>query len=446
MVAANHIVGTAVTVISAILLSKILGPKLYAIYAICTSLSGALRPICRLGVNACLLTQKEQPGDHDYQTALSTMLLCSMVVVTTATALIPWLGCFTTITEISWPAAVAIALLPLHVLSLPALTRLERNLQFKPVVMIELAGQVLGQSVGISLAFCGWGVWGPLTGWGIRAVFQAVSPWVVIGRLPRLSWDGKNALRMIRFGFGYVVASTFAQSRNLLFLSVVGRILGQESVGHIGLTLRAAGLIAPFRAAAARVALPALSPIARIPDALRKGLVSVVETELLLSAPVTIVAVSLYPVCIHLLLGPAWQQSIPLFPWIAAGSLLVSAHTTSLGALHIRGYFFESIVSTGICNLALMVCSARLGNLMGVEGCAAAAVVTWPMCWIQEWFAHQRLGTRGAVNGIAWAVGGAAACLSWRLGPWLLAVPAVIVVVTRVAIHSRFKQILSAIN
>lgn len=446
LVAVNHTVGAVVTVISALLLSKVLGPHFFAIYIFCSSLSGVSRIASRLGVNACLLTQSEDPKAEDYQVAMATMLGLSVVVACLVTLLLPVLGQFSRISDLFWPGVITVALLPLNVFSLPALTRLERGLKFRPVVMIELASQVLGQVVGISLAFYGWGIWGPLTGWVVRALFYGIVPWMVLGFRPRVAWDSKKAWRMVKFGSGYEVATSLGQSRSLVFLSVIGRVLGQEAVGYMGLTLGVVGLIAPFRAAAARVIIPTLSPIAHITDALRKVVNAAVETELLLSAPVTILATAVYAPSVKLLLGSTWQPTISLFPWVAAGALLASAHAASLSALHIRGFFRESIFSTCIGLAALVGAIAGLGRYGGMEGCAAAAVVIWPASWVNEWFSNRRLGTHWSKNGVAWAIGGAGVCLAWRLGPMILILPVVICVATRTAVQERAKAIFAAFS
>lgn len=444
VVAANHIVGAVVTVVSAVLLSKALGPQAFAVYALCTSLSGVSRVCSRLGVNACLLSQKNDPDEKEYHVALTVMLVASAVVSLATIAVLPLLGHFSRIPSLFWPGVYTVLILPLHVLSLPALTRLERTLRFTPVVVNELASQVLGQAVGIALAFMGWGVWGPLTGWLVRSLFCAVVSWWAVRLLPRLDWDRDSAWRMVRFGFGFVMATAAQQSRNVVLLSVVGRVLGQEAVGHMGLTLRAVGLIAPFRAAVARVILPALAPIAHIPETLRKSVHAVVETELLLSVPVTVVAVAIYPLVGHLL-GPSWQPTVLLFQWVAAGSLLSSVHAASLSSLHVRGYFIESITSTCIGILALVVALHVLASFSGNEGGAMALTIVWPTCWFQEWLAHRRVGTTWSRNGVAWAVAGASACLVWRFGPWMLLIPSIVVAGSLSAITYRARTVLEVV-
>jgi O-antigen/teichoic acid export membrane protein len=303
---------------------------------------------------------------------------------------------------------------------------MERALRYKPVVMIELGGQILGQGLGITLAFNGFGVWGPILGLAARSLFQGVAPWFVLRVAPRPSWNTPNFFRMMKFGMGYVASTSIRQGRDLLLLIAVGRVAGQDAVGQMGLALRAAGLVNPFRSAVARVILPALAPIAGKPDALRKFVNEAVETELLLSIPLVVTAVALYQPALRLLLGPAWQATAILFPWIAAEAILASAHATTLSALHVRGFWAESIASALVGDVALVAAVLILGGIWGAEGCAAATLAVWPAAWLHEGFAKRRLGTRWSRIGVGWAIGGAAACLAWRIGSWLAVIPVLV--------------------
>ena len=420
LVAANHVVGAGITAVSALLLSKALGPNEFAIYALCTSLSGVLRIVSRMGINVSLLTRKEEPSEEDYGTALAAMLVSSAIAGAGAALLLPAIAQFSKMPGLVWPGVATAALVPLYVLPLPAATRLERQLHFQPVVIIELVAQVIGQVIGIALAFAGWGVWGPILGGAIRAVVLAVGPWLVIRRWPRLDWNASRALQMTRYGVGYVIATSAVQGRTFAILATVGRVMGQDAVGYMGLTLRAAGLVAPFRAAVARVILPALAPIANVPEKLRKGMSDAIETELLLSIPVTLIAVACYGPAVHLMLGPAWTPTIELFAWVAAASLLASVHANALSALHVAGHFAESVVSTLVSYAAVLALLVVAAPLAVAPGVAMMGLV--PAGWVAEWLAHRRVGTAWSRNGLLWALGGAAACLAALFGPWLLVV------------------------
>jgi lipopolysaccharide exporter len=445
LVASNHVVSALITVASALILSRVLGPQVFAIYALASSISAVTRIIARLGVNASLLTQREEPTDDDYYVALATMLISSVVVACVVIVLLPYLESFSRVSNVFWPATITVLLLPFHVLSLPAITRLERRLRFKPLIIIDLAAQVSGQVVGVSMAINGYGINGPLTGWVIRELISGLAPWFVIGLWPKVSLILSKSFRMVKFGLGYVAASSVSQSRNMVFLSIVGRVLGPEAVGYFGLTLRAAGLIAPFRAAAGRVGLPALVPIAHLPDSLRNAVRSVVETELLFSVPITILAVGIYSFSVKHLLGAQWMATVELFPGIAAGALLASAHATSLNVIHIRGYFMASIISSCVGIISLTLAVFILSHLGGINACSLAAIFAWPALWVQEWFARKKTGIQWSRNGVAWAIGGTAACLAFEFGVYLALVSLVMVVVTATSIRNRVDYVFTSL-
>lgn len=444
--AVNHVVGTGVTAISAILLSKALGPGDFAIYALCTSLASVLRIASRLGINASLLSQREEPAEKDYQTALSITSASSVIVAVVALCALRGLGHFSHVPNLFWPGAATAALVPLHMLALPATTRMERRLQFFPITVIELASQVVSQAVGISLAFNGWHIWGPVSGWCIRAVVVCVAPWIYLGITPRFGLHLPAAARMLRFGFGYSVTASVEQSRSLILLASVGRLIGPDAVGLMGLTLRAAGLVAPVRAAVSRVILPALAPIADNRRALRRWLNAAVETEVAISIPVAVAAIAVYGPCVRVALGPFWQATVPLFPWVVGAALLASAHAAALSALHVRGFFAESVAASCVGHAAVLAGIATLSGLAGLEGCAAAMMLAWPASWLQDWFSARRLGSRWSRNGVAWAMGGAAACLAWRVGPVALIVPTVVLLMTWPAIRLRFGKVFAALS
>ena len=71
--------------------------------------------------------------------------------------------------------------MPLQLFGTLGNTKLERRLAFKPVAIIEIIVQISSQSLAVLLAFVGWGIWGPICGWGFRAIVQAGALWWVIG-------------------------------------------------------------------------------------------------------------------------------------------------------------------------------------------------------------------------------------------------------------------------
>lgn len=432
----GHILAATLTLISTFAYSQMLGPRDFAIYAFCTSMTAILRVFCRMGMNARLLTKKAEPPASEYDVALFTMLVLSIIFCSIAIVLLPYIENFSKISHLFWPGLSSILLTPLHVSALPAVTRLERKLEFKRIVVIDLLCQFMGLFLGIVLTSTGLGIWGPLTGWALREGLRTVSCWIAVGLAPNLRWRKKVAFIIIQFGIRYTLATTFVQGRTFFLLSMVGRFFGQEAVGHIALTMRAATLIFPFRAAAARVMLPTIASISGETSRFKNMLAIAIETEILLSIPIAFIAVALYEPIIQLLLSPTWWPSTAYFPWVVAGALISSVHGSSLSALHASAHFKESIVSSvAICFIYTL---ALIGlNFWGIKQFAIALILAWPGFWLQDWYCHRRLGASSNKTGMAWGFSGVCACLAWNISPLLFIPAGLILFSTRKTIYSR---------
>ena len=144
-IAARQIAATLISFVTAILLSRLLGPDEFAIYSLCLALTVFLAPISRMGINAWLMSQEKTPNIQVFEIALGGMLVFSISVTLLAVLGLPYLEQFSKVDHLLWPAVLTATLLPLEVLSLPAMTKLERDLDYGDVMRVELVGQFIGQ-------------------------------------------------------------------------------------------------------------------------------------------------------------------------------------------------------------------------------------------------------------------------------------------------------------
>jgi len=440
-VLANQIAGMAIAAITAFLISRVMGPHTFALLALCGSMNAVAQAISRLGINAFLITRDYSPADRQYEVALSAMMGGSIITGLATISLLPVIQWIAHTSGLFWPGVATMGLLPLHVLSLPAITRLERELHYAALTRIEFVAQLFGPGIGTVLVLGGFGIWGMIIGWFVRSLLITILPWIEIGSRPQFGWDFAMARSMFKYGSQYLVSSTLDQSRHLIVLLVVGRTLGQVAVGHFEVGLRAIRLITPIRAVVARVALPAMAPITGSAQSIRAATEPIIETEVLLTIPLTLLAVYAYPVCARLILGTAWLPTISIVPWMAAGAILASPHACALSLLHLKACFRETITCNLVTLLLLAFAAYTLGRWFGLVGCAASQIAIWPSLWLREWMARRRFGSQWSRNGVKWALGGAFACFAVLYAGWFLLPLAFISAETFPSILNRVKSI-----
>lgn len=440
----RQVLAGLMSLVTAILLSRVLGPSDFAIYSICLALTVSLAPVSRMGINAWLISRKKAPEEQHFNIALGGMLSFSIAVALAAAGALPLLEKFSNVHGLFWPGVFTVALLPFEVLSLPAMTRLERDLDYGRVMKIALLSQFFGQFSGVILAYWGLGIWGPFIGWLIRSAYTNIACWIAVRRFPRVQWNIAILGEMLRFGFGHTVSAALNSSRNLIILSVIGQWFGKDAVGVMGLAFRVAEFITPFRAVVARITVPVLAPVSDTTTLMNVAQQKASEMEILVTIPIAICGLALYSATAISFLGVSWNGSLIVLPWVLAAKILVVPHAASFSVLNVKGHFGAAIAIT-VLGLSFAILMIRiLGSAFGLEGAAAASLAFWLPSLMLHWVARERLGFEWNYYAQLWAWAGVAACLSLRFGLVFLVIFLLILLLTWREIRAVANEVIRA--
>ena len=443
---AGQALALLMSLITAVLISRLLGPQDFAIYAICLSLTVALSPISQMGINSWLMSQEHTPRDHEFNIALGGMLAISILTSLVTSCGLPLFEEFSKVRGLLWAGVFTVALIPLEVLALPASTRLERDLNYHRLTMITLTSQFFGQFIGVILAYLGFGVWGPLIGWLVRSAYFCLACWLAVKRFPRVEWNIFVLNKMLIFGFGHTISAAIYSGRSLLFLGLIGRWFGGDVVGIVGFTLRVAEFLTPFRAVAGRMIVPVLAPISDQAQLMNIGQRKASELEILITVPWVVCGAALYFVVAIPLLGVAWKDTLIVLPWVLVGRILTVPHAAAFSSLNMKGLFGQTI-SIMVLGLVLELALVwLLGIDYGFEGIGAATIAFWFPALVIHWVAIKKFSFAWNRCAQLWAWAGVAACLSLRFSPFLIVFTVIIILLTWREIRDVFREVIRAFS
>lgn len=143
---------------SIVLLTRMIGPQQYGLYAAVFGIFTYLFSLGQFGVLVYLVRMEEDQRQAYHQ---AFMLLLLIGVVLTGGL---WLGGFFWLDRwVNLPgfeavAKVMLSALPLTLINQVPLARLERQLDYRTIAMIELANQFTYNLIALPLAFSGFGV------------------------------------------------------------------------------------------------------------------------------------------------------------------------------------------------------------------------------------------------------------------------------------------------
>jgi O-antigen/teichoic acid export membrane protein len=326
-------VGVALSFLGLLLLTRLIGPVSYGLYVTALGVIVFLSQVARVGSDVYLVRRQDDPSDAAYDQAFSLVLLSSLALSVLAAVLSPAVAGWLNDTRFLPPLWAMLVILPLAVVSAPAVARLERALEYRRVAVLELVEQVTFFLVALGLAWGGAGVWALVGGYGVSQLWLAAGSYALIGSRPRWHWSRPLLREMLAYGLGFSSSLWIWHLRSLVSPLVVGRYLGPEAVAYIALATRLVDGLSLIRHATWRLSIAALAKVQHEPPRLRRALEEAMGFQALALAPLLAAFALLSPWLVPVAFGQQWMPALSVFPFVAVGALVnatFSVHTSVL--------------------------------------------------------------------------------------------------------------------
>jgi PST family polysaccharide transporter len=335
--AVRYGLGVLVSLGNMLVLTWWIGPHAYGLFVTAIGLVAFLASLGRAGIDTYLVRREAAPDARTYDIAATLILTVSVGLVLAGVGLAPLLVRWYGSREFVAPYLVLLCNLPIVGLTGVPTAKLERELNFRTVAGIELAGQTVGLVLSVALAWSGMGVWAPVAGQAAWQVFLLIAAYSAARLLPRLRFDWGEARAMLSFGIGVTASMRAWQLRTLVNPLLVGRFAGAEGVAFVGLAIRIAEALGSVRLAAGRLAVAALARLQDQREEFRSALQRALFLQVMTLGPLLCLFALLGPLVVRHVIGMRWMPSLAVYPFIAAGVLVNSIYNLQASALFVIG-------------------------------------------------------------------------------------------------------------
>ena len=335
--AVRYGLGVLVSLGNMLVLTWWIGPHAYGLFVTAIGLVAFLASLGRAGVDTYLVRREAAPDARIYDIAGTLILMVSVGLVLAGAGLAPLLMRWYGSREFVAPYLVLLCNLPIVGLTGVPTAKLERELNFRTVAGIELAGQTVGLVFSLALAWSGMGVWAPVAGQAAWQVFLLIAAYSAARLLPRLRFGWTEAREMLSFGIGVTASMRAWQLRTLVNPLLVGRFAGAEGVAFVGLAIRIAEALGSVRLAAGRLAVAALARLRDQREEFRSALQRALLLQVMTLGPLLCLFALLGPLVVRHVIGIRWMPSLAVYPFIAAGVLVNSIYNLQASALFVIG-------------------------------------------------------------------------------------------------------------
>ena len=207
-------------------LARLLTPRDFGLVALGGVLMSYAQFLSDGGLGATLIRDKHEPDRLDYANAFGFQLAASSVLALVVAAVGSRFG------EVGVLAALMIASLPILAFRAPGAIALERRLEYRPLIMIEVGETISYYIWAVGTALLGWGVWGLASAIVIRALVGTIIMLIVgpIGPLrPRFS--RVRMRRLLGFGASYQAVDVIGLIRDSGVNIVTPALTGVSTLG-----------------------------------------------------------------------------------------------------------------------------------------------------------------------------------------------------------------------
>lgn len=249
---------------------------------------------------------------------------------------------------------------------------LKRQMRFSALGLIGFIAMVVGYTIGISMAWSGYGYWA-LVGSQLGLIgTNTLLVWIVCGWIPGLPKRNSGVRTMLTLGrniAGFAMLNVFARNMDVL---VIGRQLGPQPLGIYAKAYQLINLPTdntndPLNT----VALPALSRLCDSPQRYRDAYLRMLEKVVLMIMPCVAVVFAASDWIVYLILGPQWSQTAPVLKFLAISALMYPVANAALWLMISQGRG-RDMFRWALLGAPLSILSYLIGLRWGVLGVAAS--------------------------------------------------------------------------
>ena len=382
---------------SGVVLARLLTPQDYGLIGMVTAVTGLVSLFKDLGLS--MATVQKAEITHEQVTNLFWVNVALGVITAVITvAIAPLIAGFYNEPRLIWiTLALGIGFV-IGSLGVQHSALLNRQMQFKMLVINDVLSMFIGVVAAIVAAWYGLGYWALVIMPLVTGIISTVGFWIVCDWRPGLPTRKSGSRSMLAFGSNMTASSIMNYFARNLDNVLIGRVWGAQQLGFYAKAYQL--LLLPLNqinAPIAAVAVPSLSRLADSPERYRQTYLRILEKISILTMPLIVFMIGASDWLVWLLLGSQWSEASRIFAILGIAALVQPVSNTT-GWIFITQNRTTHMVQWAAVGSTLSVIAIIAGLPWGATGVAASYSISGLLIRtpILFWF----VGRAGSVSAI----------------------------------------------
>lgn len=366
----NQLVGFVVSVI----LARILLPAEFGLIGMIAVFIAIGNTLLNAGLTQSLIRSKEI-DQEDYSTVFYFNLSASIILYVLIYFLAPLIAKF-------YDQAILIKIIRVYsttfvisAFGAVQLAKLTKEMDFRRQAFIAIPAGILGGTIGIFMAYFGYGVWSLVWSSIITIAIDTGLIWIFSKWRP--SWVFNYSKFKDHFNFGYklTLSGLLDKIFNNLFLIVIGKFFSPAQVGFYSRAETMKQLpVANISNALNKVTYPLFATIQEDNIKLKRVYKQLMQMVVFVIAPILVIIAVLAEPTFRFLFTEKWVPAVPYFQILCVTGILYPVHSYNLNVLKVKGRS-DLFLKLAIVKKVLIVIGIIIGFQFGIYGLLYAQVI-----------------------------------------------------------------------
>jgi polysaccharide biosynthesis protein len=387
----------AINFVITVILARLLMPEDFGIVAIISVFIAVFGVFIDSGFSSALIQRKDlRPED------CSSVFFVNLVIAGTVYALLfvsaPWIADFYNRKDLTLFIRVLALVMIIRSFSIVQGTLITRNMQFHLNFRISLISLILSGSLGVLMAFQGFGAWALITQTLCGGVITCLLQWYWGKWRPILKIDFRRLKEMFQFGWKLLCSAMLDCVYNNLYSILIGKLFNLSILSFYdrGKHIPNSG-IGIINTTLGQVLFPAFSTIQDNKEKLRILMQKSLKTIMFLVIPVLAMLFVLAEPLVMVLYGEKWLSAVPFLQIFCIVFLFWPLHTINLQLLTACGRS-DVFLILEIIKKVQIIPVILLTYPHGVIAMATGSAVMAPIGFIENAWMSKKLANYGTLK------------------------------------------------
>lgn len=388
----DNFANSGVTFLVGLVLARLLSAEEFGVLGIITIFINLSITIIDGGL-ATALIRKKNVNELECNTVFYSNLCISIFLMLLLLVSSDFIASFFEQPILSSTLSVMSLVLLINAFSLLPKTILIRNLDFKSQAIFSLVSSLLSGIIGITMAYCGFGVWSLVGQQLSRQTFLMCGYWIAGKWRPRWMFSRTCFIDLFGFGSKLLVANLINSIFKDSFLTVIGKIYSPRDLGFYNRAEQFNTILSSnFGQIVRKVSLPSLSQIQDDEERLRATYRKLMRYIAILSFAAVFTLAAVAEPLIIVLIGEKWLPSVKLLQIMSLYAAIYPLNMLNLNVLNLRRRS-DYLLKLEIIKKILFIPVIAVGFFFKLEVMLWAAVIYYYIeFFINGWYSKRLIG------------------------------------------------------